>query len=84
MARTTLSSRELNQDISGAKKAARSGPVVITDRGRPAFVLSTFAEHQRLRGAKRLSVLDALAMPEDEYEFNLPQGDFYQRIVEFD
>jgi prevent-host-death family protein len=84
MARTTLSSRELNQDISGAKKAARSGPVVITDRGRPAFVLSTFAEHQRLRGVKRLSVLDALAMPEDEYELNLPQGDFYQRIVEFD
>ncbi|EGH47880.1 prevent-host-death family protein, partial [Pseudomonas syringae pv. pisi str. 1704B] len=30
---TTLSSREFNQDTSGAKKAANEGPVFITDRG---------------------------------------------------
>jgi prevent-host-death family protein len=84
MARTTISSRKLNQDISGAKKAARSGPVVITDRGRPAFVLTTFADDQRLRTRKRLSVLDALAMPEDDYELNLPIGSFYQQYAEFD
>lgn len=36
---TTLSSREFNQDTSGAKKAANEGPVFITDRGRPAHVL---------------------------------------------
>jgi len=30
---TTLSSREFNQDTSGAKKAAQLGPVIITDRG---------------------------------------------------
>jgi hypothetical protein len=84
MARTTLSSRELNQDIGRAKKAACSGPVVITDRGRPAFVLRTFADDQRLRTRKRLSVLDALAMPEDDYELNLPVGSFYQDHAEFD
>ena len=33
---TTLSSREFNQDASGAKRAARDGPVFITDRDRPA------------------------------------------------
>lgn len=36
---TTLSSREFNQGVSGVKKAAKRGPVFITDRGRPAHVL---------------------------------------------
>ncbi len=39
MAITSLSSREFNQDTSRAKKAAKDGPVFITDRGRPAHVL---------------------------------------------
>ena len=30
---TTLSSRELNQDVTRAKKATKGGPVFITDRG---------------------------------------------------
>lgn len=59
---TTLSSRELNQDIGRAKKAAMHGPVVITDRGRPAHVLLTFAQYQRLTGQQR-SLAEALAMP---------------------
>ena len=36
---TTVTSRELNHDIGRAKKAAKSGPVFITDRGKPAHVL---------------------------------------------
>jgi prevent-host-death family protein len=47
---TTLSSREFNQDTGRAKKAARKGPVFITDRGRPAHVLLTIEEYQRLAG----------------------------------
>jgi len=39
MAITTFSSREFNQDAARAKRAARNGPVFITDRGRPAHVL---------------------------------------------
>ena len=35
----TLSSREFNQDVSRAKRAANEGPVIITDRGTPAYVL---------------------------------------------
>lgn len=58
---TTLSSRELNQDVTRAKKAARHGPVFITDRGRPAHVLLTFEDYQRLTGRKR-NIADALAM----------------------
>ena len=45
---TTLSSRELNQDVTRAKKATKRGPVFITDRGKPAHVLLSFADYQRL------------------------------------
>lgn len=56
---TTLSSREFNQDASGAKKAASKGPVFITDRGRPAHVLLTIEDYQRLTG-EHMSLLRAL------------------------
>ena len=48
MPTTTLTSREFNQDASGAKKAARRKPVFITDRGRPSHVLMSIEEYQRL------------------------------------
>jgi prevent-host-death family protein len=60
---TTLSSRDLNQDVSRAKKAAREGPVFITDRGKPAHVLLSFEEYQRMTGQRR-NIADALAMPD--------------------
>lgn len=59
---TTLSSRELNHDVSSAKKAAKSGPVIITDRGKPSHVLMTYNEFERLTGKDR-SLVEALAMP---------------------
>jgi prevent-host-death family protein len=59
---TTVSSREFNQDASGAKKAAKKGPVFITDRGRPAHVLLTIEAYQKLAGG-RASIIDLLAMP---------------------
>ncbi|MCX8282085.1 type II toxin-antitoxin system Phd/YefM family antitoxin [Phyllobacterium sp. 0TCS1.6C] len=58
---TTLSSRELNHDVSSAKKAAKGGPVIITDRGKPSHVLMTYDEFERLTGRHR-SLVDALAM----------------------
>lgn len=72
---TTLTSREFNQDASGAKKAASKGPVFITDRGRPAHVLLTIETYQRLAGGQR-KIADALAMPGDEdFEFEAPRAD---------
>ncbi len=62
MAITTLSSREFNQDTSRAKKAASKGPVFITDRGKPAHVLLSIEEYQRLSGERR-SIVAALSMP---------------------
>lgn len=62
MTTTTLSSRELNQDVGRAKRASRLGPVFITDRGRPAHVLLSIEDYQRLAGQRR-NLVDALAMP---------------------
>ena len=62
MAITTLSSREFNQDAGGAKKAAKKGPVFITVRGRPAHVLLTIEEYQKMTGGSA-SIIDMLAMP---------------------
>lgn len=65
MAITTLSSRELNQDVTRAKKAAKNGPVFITDRGRPAHVLLSIEDYQRLTKQRR-NIADSLAMPSAE------------------
>jgi prevent-host-death family protein len=73
MAVTTLTSREFNQDTSRAKKAARRGPVFITDRGRPAHVLLTIEDYRRLAGGN-MSLAEALAQPGDsEFAFTPPR-----------
>ena len=48
MTTTGLSSREFNQDVSRAKRAADRGPVIITDRGEPAYVLLRHDAWRRL------------------------------------
>jgi len=69
MAITKLSSREFNQNTSRAKRAAKRGPVFITDRGRPSHVLLTAEEYERITGGQK-SIVDLLAMPEAaEIEF---------------
>ena len=75
VATKTLSSREFNQDTGKAKKAAQEGPVFITDRGRPAYVLLSIEAYQKLTGHEA-SIVDLLAMPgADEVEFDPPRLD---------
>ncbi len=77
---TTLSSREFNQDASRAKKAAKRGPVFITDRGRPAHVLLTIEEYQQITG-NQASIVELLAMPDAagvEFEPQRLSGDLYR------
>jgi PHD/YefM family antitoxin component YafN of YafNO toxin-antitoxin module len=70
---TTLSSREFNQDAGRAKRATKTGPVFITDRGRPAHVLLSIEDYRRLSGAHQ-NILDLLAMPEAaEIDFEPPR-----------
>jgi prevent-host-death family protein len=64
MAVMTMSGREFNQDTSRAKNAANTGPVIITDRGRPTHVLLSFKHYKKL--SKQVTkITDLLAM--DEY-----------------
>ncbi|MFT5097910.1 MAG: prevent-host-death family protein [Planctomycetaceae bacterium] len=70
---TSLTSREFNQNASGAKKAANDGPVIITDRGRPAHVLLSIEEYQRLMGDSK-NIIELLAMPNaEDIDFEAPK-----------
>lgn len=82
MSISTISSRQFNQDTSGAKKAARKGPVFITDRGQPAHVLLTIEEYRRLTGRKK-KITDLLAMSKD-VEFKPPRLGDLAEPAEFD
>jgi prevent-host-death family protein len=84
MAITTLSSREFNQDTGRAKRAAKKGPVFITDRGRRSHVLLSIEEYQRL-AEKNKSIAELLAMPEAAaIEFEPPRlGNELARPADF-
>jgi prevent-host-death family protein len=83
MAITTLSSREFNQDTSRAKKAAIEGPVFITDRGKPAHVLLSIEDYQRITGGRR-KIADALAMPNlTDIDFEPPRENIGIRPADF-
>lgn len=80
---TTLSSREFNHAASEAKRATKNGPVFITDRGKPAHVLLSFDEYQRLTKQRR-NIADALAMPGiGDIEFEPPRVTINPRPVDF-
>ena len=44
----TVSSREFNQDVGGAKRAASREPVFITVRGKPSHVLLSIEQFRAL------------------------------------
>ena len=80
---TTISSREFNQGASEAKRAATNGPVFITYRGRPAHVLMSFEDYQRLTKQRR-NIADALAMPGiADIEFEPPRVTIKTQAADF-
>jgi hypothetical protein len=86
MAITTLSSREFNQRVGFAKKAAENGPVFVTDRGKRTHVLLADEEYRRITGEGK-SILKRLAYPplalvDDDFEFPRLDGPF--QPAEFD
>ncbi|MCA9776087.1 MAG: type II toxin-antitoxin system Phd/YefM family antitoxin [Candidatus Eremiobacteraeota bacterium] len=69
----TMTSREFNQDTSLAKRAARSGPVIITDRGKPAHVLLSYEAYLQMVEPQK-SIADLLACSAAaEVELELPR-----------
>jgi PHD/YefM family antitoxin component YafN of YafNO toxin-antitoxin module len=83
---TTLSSKEFDQNPIRAKRAAKDGPVFITDHGRHAYVLLTMEEYRKNAG-KRESIIDLLAMPEMaeiDPDFEFPRlGDEFPQPADF-
>ena len=72
---STLSSREFNQAVSRAKRAAESGPVFITHRGRPSHVLLSIEDYERLLG-RQATIVELLAMPgAEDIDFEPPRLD---------
>jgi hypothetical protein len=71
--------------VDRAKCAAEHGPVFITDRGKPAYVLLRHEEWLRLYRPSR-SPLDVMAMPEgDRIDFGPPHlGDGLYRAEDLD
>ncbi|MGH6925870.1 MAG: type II toxin-antitoxin system Phd/YefM family antitoxin [Propylenella sp.] len=82
----TMSSREFNQNLAKAKRAAKQGPLTITDRGKPAYVLMKHEDYLRLSG-RRKSLVDMLAddRPEADFDFEFPRlsDDWGLRIPDF-
>jgi PHD/YefM family antitoxin component YafN of YafNO toxin-antitoxin module len=69
----TISSRDFNQDVSRARRAADSGPVIITDRGKSAYVLLRYDTYRKLTTSEP-SILELLDHPESaDIEFDPPR-----------
>jgi prevent-host-death family protein len=56
-----------------ARRAARTGPVYVTDRGRVSYVLLSFEDYERL-AQNQASIVDLLAGPPgvEDIEFDVP------------
>lgn len=60
-----MSARQFNQDVSAAKRQAADGPLVITDRGVPAFVLLSIDDYRKL-GEGDVDLVERLSMEDED------------------
>ena len=80
---TSISSRQFNQGAAAAKRAARDGPVLITDRGRPSHVLLSYEQYKELSGPdSRLSDVLSRTPGVADIDFELPDREHQERPVE--
>ncbi len=80
---TTVSSREFNQTASKVKRAANKGLVFITDRGRPAHVLMSFEDYQRITRQRR-NIAEALSLPDSaNIAFDPPKATITAQPADF-
>jgi PHD/YefM family antitoxin component YafN of YafNO toxin-antitoxin module len=84
MSTRVFSSRDFTRDVAAAKAAALTGPVLITDRGLPAFVLLSIDEYHQLQGKapSLFALMQQLPeLPDDVLE--IPRMDVEFRDVDF-
>ncbi|WP_022875016.1 MULTISPECIES: type II toxin-antitoxin system prevent-host-death family antitoxin [Glutamicibacter] len=78
----TITSREFNQDVSAAKRAAMKEPVMITDHGRPSHVLLSAEEYDRITKSERLVGDFLWAGEEVDYELDIPARTLEERDMD--
>lgn len=80
-----INSKDLNQQISRAKRAAQQEPVIITDRGQPRWVLISYDKYRQMTRSTQ-SIAELLAAPPSaaDIELPLPVRQLDDRTVEFD
>lgn len=82
-----MTSREFNQNTSLAQRYAQTAPVIITNRGKPAYVLVKYEEFQTAKPTK--SALEALTPPPEiaealaKIDFEIPPRNTKRRPVDF-
>jgi prevent-host-death family protein len=79
---TSITSRELNRDVSAAKRAASDGPVTITDHGRPTHVLMTADEYARLTTAAEKFGRRLYMSGADDVDLELPDREAAERELD--
>lgn len=82
---TSIPAREFARDLAGAKRAAATGPVLITDRGQPAYALLAIEDYYALTGAGTASLLDMMdAIPGGDFDFEPPRLSGNVQAVDLD
>jgi prevent-host-death family protein len=84
---TVMTNQEFKQNVSQAQKTAQTEPVIITNRGEPAYVLMTYTEYEKTLQSKSVrSGLDALmSLDAADIELELqPRSRAQRRPVDFE
>jgi len=79
---TRFSARELNQHLGRARRATQDGPVIITDRGKPSYVLLAYRDYKRLTRKTR-TIGELLHFP-GAADVELPPPDRSERAALYD
>ena len=83
----TVPSRDFSRDLGAAKRLTATGPVFITDRGKPTFALLKIEDYYKLSGKTNASIVDLLGLlglPGDDIPFDPPRADIQLQVPEFD
>ena len=80
----TVPSRDFSRDLGAAKRLTATGPVFITDRGKPTFALLKIEASYKPSGQASASIVDLLALPGDDIAFDPPRADIQLQVPEFD
>ena len=65
MSSDTFTSRQFNQDPSSVKRAAKNGPVKITERGVVAFMMMNIDDYLEITG-KTSTIVDLIGAPKTQ------------------